>query len=119
MKNKYVILINLSVETKKVYENYYKTEGYKILSNEDTILFVKKQNDTKINIEHESNIIKLILNMVKNYFHKGTLYIDLTDEINEILCKSEKKEKINLTDNYITLPIKKAIEKAILNKNAM
>lgn len=118
MKSKYVILINLNTEMKKFYENYYKAEGYEILSNEDTILFVKQPNAEEINKEHETNVVKLVLNMAKSYFHEGVLYIDLTDVINEILQKSEEKEKINLTDNCITLPIRKAIEKSIINKNA-
>lgn len=116
-KSRYEIIINLDIETKKIYEKYFETEGYQFLANKDNLLFVKKQKEKLENIEHENSVVQLILNMVKKYFYVGILYIDLTDEINEILQKSEQMEKLNLTDNYITLPIKKAIEKAILNKD--
>lgn len=116
-KSRYEIIINLDIETKKIYEKYFETEGYQFLANKDNLLFVKKQKERLENIEHENSVVQLILNMVKKYFYVGILYIDLTDEINEILQKSEQMEKLNLTDNYITLPIKKAIEKAILNKD--
>lgn len=89
LRNKYEIIVNLDTEIKKVYKKYFKTEGYQFLSDEDTLLFVKKE-EKKANIEHEDEIVQLILNMAKKYFHVGILYIDLTDEINEILQKSKK-----------------------------
>lgn len=115
-ESRYEIIVNLDTKTKKVYEKYFETEGYQFLANKDTLLFVKKEGK-KANIEHEDEIVQLILNMIKKYFYVGILYINLTDEINEILQKAEKMEKLNLTDNYITLPIKRAFEKAILDKN--
>lgn len=115
MENKYIMFVNLTAETKKVYEKHFKEEGYQFLVNENGILLMKKQN-ANIEIAHEESIIQLIMNMSKKYLHEGILYLDLTTEINSILKKSEGKDKLNLSDNHITRPIKRAFEKAILNK---
>lgn len=118
MENKYEVFVNLSPEMKKVYEKHFETEDFEIMESNDTILFVKKTNNGKVNKSHEESIVKLIINMVKRYSHKGIFYMDLTEQINLILKKSEGKNELNLTDNYITWPIRKAITKAISSKNA-
>jgi len=116
MENKYEMLVNLKPEMKKVYQKYFETEGYQFLVNEENIIFVKKQNCDTVNLEHEKEITKLIQNMIKKYSLDGILYLDFSSEMNSILQKSEGKDKLNLTDKYITWPIRQAIAKAVLNK---
>lgn len=117
MENKYEMLVNLTAETKEIYERYYETEDYQFLVNEDTILLVKKAYTATTNLTHEKDLARLVQSMATKYPQVGILYLDLTNEINCILKKSEGKAQLHLTDNYITWPIRQAITKAISQKN--
>ena len=122
MENKYLLLINLEKQTKKVYEEKFKKENYNFLLNEDNIILVKKENkeDIKNNNQNEKNNEEIIIKYIKSIFRKfsnyGLLYIDLTNEINNILNDLKQNEKIRVADQRITWRIRQAITKAILDK---
>ena len=122
MENKYLLLINLEKQTKKVYEEKFKKENYNFLLNEDNIILVKKENkeDIKKNNQYEKNNEEIIIKYIKSIFRKfsnyGLLYIDLTNEINNILNDLKQNEKIRVADQRITWRIRQAITKAILDK---
>lgn len=122
MENKYLLLINLEKQTKKVYEEKFKKENYNFLLNEDNIILVKKENkeDIKNNNQYEKNNEEIIIKYIKSIFRKfsnyGLLYIDLTNEINNILNDLKQNEKIRVADRRITWRIRQAITKAILDK---
>lgn len=116
MDNKYELIANLNNATKQIYEKYFKKEKYHILVNEEGVLFAKKINNSNVNLEHEKIIIDLIKSMIKQYKAKGILYINLTQEISSIMKEIKNEKNIESTDNRISRPIKKAIEKAILLK---
>lgn len=122
MENKYLLLINLEKQTKKVYEEKFKKENYNFLLNEDNIILVKKENkeDIKNNNQYEKNNEEIIIKYIKSIFRKfsnyGLLYIDLTNEINNILNDLKQNEKIRVADQRITWRIRQAITKAILDK---
>ena len=120
MENKYLLLINLEKQTKKIYEEKFKKENYNFLLNQDNIILVKKVNNKESNKKSEKNNEELIVRYVESICNKynnyGFLYIDLTKEINNILKDLEKDEKIRVADQRITWRIRQAITKAILNK---
>lgn len=122
MENKYLLLINLEKQTKKVYEEKFKKENYNFLLNEDNIILVKKENkeDIKKNNQYEKNNEEIIIKYIKSIFRKfsnyGLLYIDLTNEINNILNDLKQNEKIRVADQRITWRIRQAITKVILDK---
>lgn len=120
MENKYLLLINLEKQTKKVYEEKFKKENYNFLLNQDNIILVKKVNNKESNKKSEKNNEELIVRYVESICNKynnyGFLYIDLTKEINNILKDLEKDGKIRVADQRITWRIRQAITKAILNK---
>ena len=122
MENKYLLLINLEKQTKKVYEEKFKKENYNFLLNEDNIILVKKENkeDIKNNNQYEKNNEEIIIKYIKSIFRKfsnyGLLYIDLTNEINNILNDLKQNEKIRVADQRITWRIRQAITKAIIDK---
>lgn len=122
MENKYLLLINLEKQTKKVYEEKFKKENYNFLLNEDNIILVKKENkeDIKNNNQNEKNNEEIIIKYIKSIFRKfsnyGLLYIDLTNEINNILNDLKQNEKIRVADQRITWRIRQAITKVILDK---
>ncbi len=122
MENKYLLLINLEKQTKKVYEEKFKKENYNFLLNEDNIILVKKENkeDIKNNNQYEKNNEEIIIKYIKSIFRKfsnyGLLYIDLTNEINNILNDLKQNEKIRVADQRITWRIRQAITKVILDK---
>lgn len=113
MENKYLLLINLEKQTKKVYEEKFKKENYNFLLNEDNIILVKKENkeDIKNNNQYEKNNEEIIIKYIKSIFRKfsnyGLLYIDLTNEINNILNDLKQNEKIRVADQRITWRISK------------
>ena len=122
MENKYLLLINLEKQTKKVYEEKFKKENYNFLLNEDNIILVKKENkeDIKNNNQYEKNNEEIIIKYIKSIFRKfsnyGLLYIDLTNEINNILNDLKQNEKIRVADQRITWRIRQAITKTITDK---
>ena len=117
MENEYEVIANLNKETKKVYENHYNAENYKLLINEDDVILVKKENNANINIEHEKLIVKVLSSMIKKYSGHGILYINLTKEFNSILKRIEGDCNVRGSDNVIIWPLRQAITKAIVNKN--
>ena len=132
MENKYLLLINLEKQTKKIYEEKFKKENYNFLLNEDNIILVKKEDEknkektkekTKEKIKQdvknnsEETIVKYIESISRRYNNYGFLYIDLTKEINNILKDLEKDKKIRVADQRITWRIRQAITKTILDKS--
>lgn len=120
MENKYLLLMNLEKQTKKIYEEKFKKENYNFLLNEDNVILVKKGNEnnkekTK-NKNNEEIIVKYIESISRKYNNYGFLYIDLTKEINNILKDLEKDEKIRAADQRITWRIRQAMVKAIVDK---
>lgn len=120
MENKYLLLMNLEKQTKKIYEEKFKKENYNFLLNEDNVILVKKGNEnnkekTK-NKNNEEIIVKYIESISRKYNNYGFLYIDLTKEINNILKDLEKDEKIRVADQRITWRIRQAMVKAIVDK---
>ena len=120
MENKYLLLMNLEKQTKKIYEEKFKKENYNFLLNEDNVILVKKGNEnnkekTK-NKNNEEIIVKYIESISRKYNNYGFLYIDLTKEINNILKDLEKDEKIRVADQRITWRIRQAMLKAIVDK---
>ena len=53
MENKYLLLINLEKQTKKIYEEKFKKENYNFLLNQDNIILVKKVNNKESNKKSE------------------------------------------------------------------
>lgn len=120
MENKYLLLMNLEKQTKKIYEEKFKKENYNFLLNEDNVILVKKGNEnnkekTK-NKNNEEIIVKYIESISRKYNNYGFLYIDLTKEINNILKDLEKDEKIRAAYQRITWRIRQAMVKAIVDK---
>ncbi len=120
MENKYLLLMNLEKQTKKIYEEKFKKENYNFLLNEDNVILVKKGNEnnkekTK-NKNNEEIIVKYIESISRKYNNYGFLYIDLTKEINNILKDLEKDEKIRAADQRITWRTRQAMVKAIVDK---
>ena len=124
MENKYLLLINLEKQTKKIYEEKFKKENYNFLLNEDNIILVKKEDEktkekNKQDVKNNSKetIVKYIESISRRYNNYGFLYIDLTKEINNILKDLEKDKKIRVADQRITWRIRQAITKTILDKS--
>lgn len=124
MENKYLLLINLEKQTKKIYEEKFKKENYNFLLNEDNIILVKKEdektkekNKQDVKNNSEETIVKYIESISRRYNNYGFLYIDLTKEINNILKDLEKDKKIRVADQRITWRIRQAITKTILDKS--
>ena len=123
MENKYLLLINLEKQTKKIYEEKFKKENYNFLLNEDNIILVKKEDEKKkeknkqdVKNNSEETIVKYIESISRRYNNYGFLYIDLTKEINNILKDLEKHKKIRVADQRITWRIRQAMLKAIVDK---
>ena len=123
MENKYLLLINLEKQTKKIYEEKFKKENYNFLLNEDNIILVKKEdektkekNKQDVKNNSEETIVKYIESISRRYNNYGFLYIDLTKEINNILKDLEKHKKIRVADQRITWRIRQAMLKAIVDK---
>lgn len=131
MENKYLLLINLEKQTKKIYEEKFKKENYNFLLNEDNIILVKKEdektnektnektkekNKQDVKNNSEETIVKYIESISRRYNNYGFLYIDLTKEINNILKDLEKDKKIRVADQRITWRIRQAMVKAIVDK---
>ncbi len=127
MENKYLLLINLEKQTKKIYEEKFKKENYSFLINKDNIILVKKEvikNEEKIkgkikqDVKNNSEeiIVRYIESISRRYNNYGFLYINLTKEINNILKDLEKHKKIRVADQRITWRIRQAMLKAIVDK---
>lgn len=123
MENKYLLLINLEKQTKKIYEEKFKKENYNFLLNEDNIILVKKEdektkekNKQDVKNNSEETIVKYIESISRRYNNYGFLYIDLTKEINNILKDLKKDKKIRVADQRITWRIRQAMVKAIVDK---
>ena len=116
MKNKYELLINLDKITKNVYEKYYRAENFDIILNEAGILFARKINNLKINMEHEKIITEVVISIAKKYKLGGVIHIDLSNEIESIMDNIKFDKNIRHTDNRITWPIRQAFTKAIIEK---
>ena len=123
MENKYLLLINLEKQTKKIYEEKFKKENYNFLLNEDNIILVKKEdektkekNEQDVKNNSEETIVKYIESISRRYNNYGFLYIDLTKEINNILKDLKKDKKIRVADQRITWRIRQAMVKAIVDK---
>ena len=127
MENKYLLLINLEKQTKKIYEEKFNKENYSFLINKDNIILVKKEvikNEEKtkekrkedIKNNNEEIIVKYIESISRKYNNYGFLCIDLTNEINSILKDLEKDGKIRVADQRITWRIRQAMLKAIVDK---
>lgn len=123
MENKYLLLINLEKQTKKIYEEKFKKENYSFLINKDNIILVKKEdektkekNKQDVKNNSEETIVKYIESISRRYNNYGFLYIDLTKEINNILKDLKKDKKIRVADQRITWRIRQAMVKAIVDK---
>ena len=120
MENKYLLLINLEKQTKKIYEEKFKKENYNFLLNEDNVILVKKGNENNKEKTEDKNNEEIIVKYVESICHKYNnyvfSYIDLTKEINNILKDLEKDEKIRVADQRITWRIRQAITKTITDK---
>ena len=117
MENKYLLLMNLEKQTKKIYEEKFKKENYNFLLNEENVILVKKEDKEKTKEKnYEEIIVKYIESISRKYNNYGFLYIDLTKEINNILKDLEKDEKIRVADQRITWRIRQAITKTITDK---
>ena len=117
MENKYLLLINLEKQTKKVYEEKFKKENYNFLLNEENVILVKKENKEKTKEKnYEEIIVKYIGSISRKFNNYGFLYINLTNELNNILNDLKQDGKIRVADQRITWRIRQAITKAILDK---
>ena len=117
MENKYLLLMNLEKQTKKIYEEKFKKENYNFLLNEENVILVKKEDKEKTKEKnYEEIIVKYIESISRKYNNYGFLYIDLTKEINNILKDLEKDDKIRVADQRITWRIRQAITKTITDK---
>ena len=117
MENKYLLLMNLEKQTKKIYEEKFKKENYNFLLNEENVILVKKEDKEKTKEKnYEEIIVKYIESISRKYNNYGFLYIDLTKEINNILKDLEKDYKIRVADQRITWRIRQAITKTITDK---
>lgn len=123
MENKYLLLINLEKQTKKIYEEKFKKENYNFLLNEDNIILVKKEDEktkekNKQDVKNNSEeiIVRYIESISRRYNNYVFLYINLTKEINNILKDLEKHKKIRVADQRITWRIRQAMLKAIVDK---
>lgn len=115
MKEKYELVANLDSVTKKIYEKYFRLNKYTFLINEERLLFVKK-GFIKVNQEDELKIMIVIKNMINAYKCDKIIYVNLTNEVREILNKMENNSNIKCVDHIITFPIRKVIINSIRNK---
>ncbi len=116
LENKYELIINLNAETKKVYEKYFKDEGYQILVNEENLIFAKKVNNPDNEFKNEKELIDFAINMAKRQNVAGVLYINLDKEMNAILNKVGNLEKVDFKSNFISWQIRQEILKSIIKR---
>ncbi len=120
MENEYILIINIQSEAKNVFEKALSEEKYNVLENTDLpILLAKKTADKNINLQLEEKVLKLVINIAKEYIGEKSICIDLTKEVKSIMKKAEEygevdKERLG---NYASWGIKQAIKDAIINSN--